>query len=160
MIKQIWTIQNPQKLFKGLAAAVTAVFVTYSALSVCYLPDTVTIRFFGEGSRFFLLVLPVVMILVCALWFYLVKRGGVLVGMRPADDPVQLSRQKKLSEDCRIASMMFWSVGLGFLQLDFLNTAKKMQGFGLFVPIACLIAMAVVSVRYRLKIRKLAGRVV
>ena len=52
--------------------------------------------------------------------------------------------------------MMFWSVGLGFLQLDALNTAKQMRGFGLFVPVVCLIAMAIVSVRYRLKLRGLA----
>ena len=115
MIKQIWTIRSPQRLFSGLAAAITGVFVLYTAISLFYLPETVPFRLLGA-----------------------------------------LSRQKALSRDCRTASMMFWSVGLGFLQLDALNMAKQMQGFGLFVPLVCLIAMVIVSIRYRLKLRGLA----
>ncbi len=156
MIKQIWTIRSPQRLFSGLAAAVTGVFVLYTAISLFYLPETVPFRLLGGQSRYLLLILPLVMVFVCALWFYLIHRNTVLAGVRAAEDAAALSRQKALSRDCRTASMMFWSVGLGFLQLDALNTAKQMQGFGLFVPLVCLIAMVIVSIRYRLKLRSLA----
>lgn len=155
MIKQIWTIRSPQRLFSGLAAAVTGVFVLYTIISLFYLPETVPFRLLGEQSRYLLLILPLVMVFACALWFYLIRRNTVLAGVRAAEDTVVLSRQKTLSRDCRTASMMFWAVGLGFWQLDALNTAKQMQGFGLFVPVVCLIAMVVVSARYRLKLRRM-----
>lgn len=110
----------------------------------------------ADKAAIFWLILPLVMVFVCALWFYLIRRNTVLAGVRAAEDAAALSRQKALSRDCRTASMMFWSVGLGFLQLDALNMAKQMQGFGLFVPLVCLIAMVIVSIRYRLKLRGLA----
>lgn len=153
MIKQIWTIRSPQRLFSGLAAAVTGVFTLYTVMSLFYLPEKVPFRLLGEQSRYLLLLLPVVMTAVCALGLFLIHRDTVLAGVRASQDETVLSRQKKLSRDCRTASMMFWAVGLGFLQLDALNTAKQMQGFGLFVPVICLIAMLIVSIRYRIKLR-------
>lgn len=82
----------------------------------------------------------------------------MLIGVRKAKHEAVVLKQKKLSRDYRTAAMMLWTVGLGFLQLDMLNTAKQMQGFGLFIPVVCLFALVAVSIRYRIKLHGIRVR--
>lgn len=149
LIKPIWTVRNPQKLFTGLAFAVSGLMLVYTIMNLYYIPmpyswSTIVLL---EYTR--LLITPVAALLLCCLWAFFLSQNTVLIGCKAAEDKIVLSRQKKLSKDCRTATMMFWSVALAFFQLDLLNDAKQMQGFGLFIPILCLIALLIVSIRYR-----------
>ena len=158
MIKQIWTVRSPQRLFSGLAAAVTGLFQLYTVTSLFYLPWTVPFRLIGLQSKYCLLILPAVMMIVFLFWIFRIHSNTVLIGVRKAKHEAVVLKQKKLSRDYRTAAMMLWTVGLGFLQLDMLNTVKQMQGFGLFIPVVCLFALVAVSIRYRIKLHGIRVR--
>lgn len=98
------------------------------------------------------------MMIVFLFWIFRIHSNTVLIGVRKAKHEAVVLKQKKLSRDYRTAAMMLWTVGLGFLQLDMLNTAKQMQGFGLFIPVVCLFALVAVSIRYRIKLHGIRVR--
>lgn len=149
MIKQIWTVRNPQKMFAGLAFAVSGLMLVYTLLNLMYIPMPYSWSVIVTLEYIRLSVTPIVSLLLCILWRFFLTRDTVLIGCKPAKNEIALTRQKKLSRDCRTATMVLWSIALAFVQLDLLNKAKQTPGFGLLIPVLCLIALLIVSIRYR-----------
>lgn len=149
MIKQIWTVRNPQKLFTGLAFAIAGLILGYTVMNLMYLPMENT----GLLEYARLLATPLLSLSLCVLWFFLIKRNTVLFGCKAAADDTALSRQKKLARDCRLTTMMLITVALAFVQLELLNQAKQLSGFGLLPSILCVLALVIASLRFRAMIR-------
>lgn len=156
MIKQIWTVRDPRKLFIGLSFTIAGLMLFYTLINLLYIPMPYSWSgiVFMEYAR--ITVTPVISLLLCFLWKIRISRGGVLSGCKKASNPISLDRQKSLSKDCRIAAMTIATLALAFVQLDILNKAKSLPGFGLAVPFFCLVAWLFTSIRYRSAIRQIS----
>lgn len=150
MIKQIWTIRDPRRLFIGLSFAVAGLMLFYTLINLPYIPMP------HPWSGIDYAAVPVISLLLCILWKVLISKNSVLTGCKKASDPIALDRQKTLSKDCRIAAMALMTLILAFVQLDILNKAKALPGFGLAVPLFCLVAWLFSSIRFRSMIRRIS----
>ena len=79
LIKQIWTVRSPERLFVGLACAICGVITLYTALNFWYLPPQIPMRLIGTQSRFLTIVLPVVPIALLVFFVFLYRKHGMLV---------------------------------------------------------------------------------
>ena len=154
MPKPIWTIRDPRRLFVGLSFAVAGLMLFYTLINLPYIPMPYSWSVIVYCRYAELLVTPVVSLLLCILWKFFISRNRVLIGCKPASDPIALDRQKILSKDCRITAMSLITLALAFIQLDMLNKAKGIPGFGLFIPLLCFVVWLFTSIRFRSMIRR------
>lgn len=147
MIKQIWTVRNPERLFIGLACAICGVITLYTVLNFWYLPPQVSMRLIGTQRRLFTIVLPVVHIALCTFFVLRYRQGRVLFPLSSKVSSETMKERKKCSQQTRVVCMVLCSIALAFWQLDCLNTAKELPGFGLFVPVLCGVLALLMYVR-------------
>ncbi len=137
MIKQIWTVRSPERLFVWLACAVCGVITLYTALNFWYLPPQIPVRLLGTQSRLFVIVLPIVHLALCTFFVLRYRKNAVLFPLSDVSDSQTIKLRKKDSQKTRVICMMLCSAALAFWQLDCLNTAKELPGFGLLIPVLC-----------------------
>lgn len=147
LIKQIWTVRSPERLFVGLACAICGVMTLYTVLNFWYLPPQIPMRLIRTQSRLLTVVLPVVHIALCAFFVLRYRKNGMLFPLSETADSQTANERRRLSRQTRVICMMLCSVALAFWQLDCLNTAKELPGFGLFVPVLCGVLALLMYVR-------------
>ncbi|MFZ2539156.1 MAG: hypothetical protein WAX04_09690 [Oscillospiraceae bacterium] len=162
MIKQIWFIRNERRLINSLCFTITGLILFYSILSIWALanselamllqldetiikPSLYSLMF----KRVNLYILPLILLVVCSmlLWF-----SNHIKSARYCTDEQSAARKKQIKRDLLIGTNLFTTLVFSFLQIERLNIAKQIAGFG-FVPI--YLCIAGVLVFYATMIKKL-----
>lgn len=133
IIKKFWFVRNVYKLIGQLGIAVSVFSLFYSGLCIFALAG-------GDYSDFFmrfgkLIPIPVVG-LILSIDLYSIRNRISLQANRQMKFGSEWRKKPKRNIALIIRLITCWELGfpaiLLFWQLDLLNTAKQIQGFGLF----------------------------
>ncbi len=149
MIKQIWFVRNERKLINLLCFAIAGVILLYSVLNIWALSNAELTTLLQDDkniippnlyslmlARVDLFVLPLISLLVCSMLFWFSNHTKPT---KNCVDNQSASLQKQIKRDLLIGTNLFITLVFSFWQIDRLNNAKQIAGFGL-VPIYLFIA--------------------
>lgn len=158
MVKPIWTVRSIHRLFNGLNVAIAAFSLGYSLLCVLVLPELIPFRFIPwvdpiHASRYFLAILPSVILVVgVMLWVLSKKAKHLRYEINEVTKPTAEKDRKNHMELLIGINFLLMVSGL-FFQMDALNTAKQIDGFGVIPAIAPLVLL-IPFVIYKLMITR------
>ena len=143
MIKQIWFIRNERKLINSLSFTIVGFIFLYSLLSIWALSDAlldssnqnVYQLMFGNAH---LIILPLVSLLVSSVLFWFSNHTKA---SKNCFDKQSIVLEQKVKRDLLIGTNLFLTLVISFVQIEFLNYAKQISGFGLTPIYICIVGV-------------------
>lgn len=152
MIKQIWTVRSLPKLFNGLTLSLSTFMLLYTVLNVIFFDKEVITRLNFWSSRFVsndklaLLIVPVLCFFASLILWHLsnvpkkLKYEVTEATRKTALKDIKNHREYIVGSNFLITIISF------FVELDALNTAKSLPGFGLFPALIGVVLLIIFTV--------------
>lgn len=166
-VKSLFHIKNKTKLVNGFAVALGVISMIYTTACVVRLPSLVptTMKdgaFLEETSKYYLLILPVLGLLVSAGLFYLALNPVPFLKNKGEgySEFLLVDRERIVSK--KATELNLWiSIYCFFSQNNYLNLARKIPEFQFFVQIIMvfLIIITIISFLTSMKKAKKASKI-
>lgn len=153
-VKSLFHIKNKTKLISGFSVALGIISFVYTTACVLRLDSVVPTtmvngEFQGEMSKYMLLIMPTIGLLISAGLFYLALNPISFLKNKGEgfDELYVIDRERLVSK--KSTELNLWiSIYLFFSQNNYLNLARKIAEFQFFVQIMMVILIITTTITY------------
>lgn len=138
MMKPIWEVRNLHKLLNGLSVTIVVFMLSYTVLTLVANPNI--------PEKFSLFRVPLMSV---------VSTAALLLFERSMKKSTTRAKEKiKLYTDLYVGVDVVATTAFAFIQVEYLNEAKNLQGFSPIIAPALVILLVIFSAYKYVKIRK------